>query len=107
MATSGKKLGTLSPDPKHQFGAQEEDGAGERLRQAGEDARDEVRRQAERASGRAESLKEEARQRASRLLDDAKERARPSTRARKASRRTLVTFAHALRASAGTEHMGA
>jgi hypothetical protein len=109
MATSGKEPGTPGPDPqtagpsagRGQLGAREEHGAGERLRQAGQEARDEMRREAERASGKAESLKEEAKGRANRLLDEAKGRARSAIDQRKEGlAQDVGDFAHALRASA-------
>ena len=109
MATSGTGPGTSGPDPQaggsspgtSQFGAQQEHRAGERLQQAGEEARDEIRREAERASGKAESLKEEVKDRAGRLLDEAKDRARSAMDERKEGlAQDVGDFAHALRASA-------
>jgi hypothetical protein len=103
MATSGKKPGTpdkaAAPSPgAGQLGTQHEHGPGERLRQAGEEARDEIRRE---VGGKAESLKEEAKARAGRLLDDAKERARSAIDERKEGlAQDVGDFAHALRASA-------
>jgi hypothetical protein len=106
MATSGSGPGAPGTDPQAggsspgagQFGAQQEHGPGERLRRAGEEARDEIRRE---AGGKAESLKEEAKARGGRLLDDAKERARSAIDERKEGlAQDVGDFAHALRASA-------